>query len=550
MSNTSSVPQNVLSLPKGGGAIKGIGETFQPNLFSGTGNHSIPLAMSPGRNGFGPKLSLEYSSGNGNGIFGLGWQLGIPRITRKTEKGLPRYEESDVFVLSGAEDLVPCLKKVVDPTSGQETWVPEEPIQQPPYTVYRYRPLPEGLFARIERWVHNTTNETHWRTITRDNVTSLYGNTAASRLADHDNAQRVYEWLLHETFDATGNHILYDYAPDDPQLYTDDDPDVRLPEIFEQHRAATQRYIRRMYYGNLPEPLVDVQGNPVTYADGTAVGHLRNGRRYAFEVVFDYGDWDSPTTLPHPAPLPDGAHELFGAAPAVPIRADRFSHFRAGFDIRTLRRCHRVLLFHHFAELGGPTLVRSTDFTYRTDADTLASLLTAVTVTGYDRDAAGQYRAASMPPVTFTYAEFRPHEQRYQSLTAQGHDLPPLALNDPQMSLVDLFGDGLPDVLHSGPGGLRYWRNLGSGLLDRPRTLTQIPSGIALGQPGVGFGDMGGDGQVDLLVHSGPLQAFSRPRPTVPGRRLNRMRSSPASISRMPMCGWLTSRETAGRTRS
>ena len=140
MSNKSGVAQNVLSLPKGGGAIKGIGERFQPNLFSGTGNYSIPLAMSPGRNGFGPKLSLEYSSGNGNGIFGLGWQLAIPRITRKTEKGLPRYDDSDVFVLSGAEDLVPCLKKVVDPTSGQETWVPEEPIQQPLYAVYRYRP--------------------------------------------------------------------------------------------------------------------------------------------------------------------------------------------------------------------------------------------------------------------------------------------------------------------------------------------------------------------------------------------------------------------------
>jgi hypothetical protein len=127
VSNTSNAAQNVLSLPKGGGAIKGIGETFQPNLFSGTGNHTIPLAISPGRNGMGPKLALEYSSGNGNGLFGLGWQLSIPRITRKTEKGLPKYDDSDVFVLSGAEDLVPCLKRVVDSSSGQETWVPEDP---------------------------------------------------------------------------------------------------------------------------------------------------------------------------------------------------------------------------------------------------------------------------------------------------------------------------------------------------------------------------------------------------------------------------------------
>ncbi|WP_366836081.1 SpvB/TcaC N-terminal domain-containing protein [Nitrosomonas sp.] len=35
-----------------------------------------------------------------------------PAITRKTDKGLPRYndaDESDVFILSGAEDLVPVL---------------------------------------------------------------------------------------------------------------------------------------------------------------------------------------------------------------------------------------------------------------------------------------------------------------------------------------------------------------------------------------------------------------------------------------------------------
>src|SRR5262245_43072376 len=186
-----------------------------------------------------------------------------------------------------------------------------------------------------------------------------------------------------------------------------------------------------------------------------------------------------PTVLPHPAPPPVDGLELFGAdaaqsttGRAAPLRADRFSHFRAGFEIRTLRRCRRVLMFHHFAELGAPTLVRSTDFNYSIDSDTQISMLSSVTVTGYDRDSAESgYRSASMPPVNFTYSQFRPQEQRYQSLRAVGSDAPPLALNGPNMALVDLFGDGLPDIIHAGPGGFRYWRNLGAGLMERPRTL-------------------------------------------------------------------------------
>ena len=231
MGNKSEAAQNAISLPKGGGALKGIGETFQANLFSGTGNYSVPLAISPGRNGFGPGLSLQYSSGNGNGLFGLGWQLSLPRITRKTEKGLPQYDESDIFVISGVEDLVPCLKRVVDPASGEETWAPEDPVIHPQHAAYRYRPRIEGLFARIERWVNNATGEVHWRAITKDNITNIYGGTASSRLADPDDHQRVFEWLLQETFDSSGNHTLYEYARDNPKLYSNEDPDLGLSAL-------------------------------------------------------------------------------------------------------------------------------------------------------------------------------------------------------------------------------------------------------------------------------------------------------------------------------
>src|SRR3954447_3706598 len=102
-----------IALPKGGGAIRGIGEKFAANPVTGTGSMSVPIATSPGRSGFGPQLSLSYDSGAGNGPFGFGWSLSLPSITRKTDKGLPQYfdaQDSDVFILSGA-DLVPVYRQ-------------------------------------------------------------------------------------------------------------------------------------------------------------------------------------------------------------------------------------------------------------------------------------------------------------------------------------------------------------------------------------------------------------------------------------------------------
>ena len=113
--NRSDPP--AINLPKGGGAIRGIGEKFAANPVTGTGSLTIPIATSPGRSGFGPQLSLSYDSGAGNGPFGLGWNLSLPSITRKTDKGLPRYfdaDESDEFILSSAEDLVPVLVSDTD----------------------------------------------------------------------------------------------------------------------------------------------------------------------------------------------------------------------------------------------------------------------------------------------------------------------------------------------------------------------------------------------------------------------------------------------------
>jgi len=448
-------------------------------------------------------------------MFGLGWELSIPRISRKTEKGIPKYDDTDIFVMSGVEELIPSLTEIADPATRKMTFVPQQPLIIGDQSIQRYRPRTEGMFARIERRMNNATKEIHWRVITKDNVTSIYGDANAYRIADPKNKQHVYEWLLHETFDAFGNRIAYEYARDNPLLYSNDEPGIRLPDIFERNRNPTQLYLRRICYGNVPDPLLDDNGTSVTYPSGDAVGLLRENHRYVFEVVFDYGDWDIPLKVPLPQQRTIEEQEMFGPDPSVttqdnpvPIREDRFSSFRSGFEIRTLRRCRRVLMFHHFAELGGPTLVRSTDFEYQTDPEGRLSLLTAATVSSYERDASGNYKSASLPPVTFGYTAFTPQAQRYQPIGARNSIMPQLDLSNPSVALVDLFGDGLPDVVVSGPDGLRYWRNLGEGILDRPRQLSGVPAAIGLHQAGVAFGDIGGDGRTDLLVHSGALPGF------------------------------------------
>ena len=476
-----------VSLPKGGGAISGIGEKFQVNAATGTGTFTLPLPLSPGR--FAPSLQLSYNSGSGNGPFGFGWTLGAGAITRKTDKGLPTYDdgdEADVFILAGVEDLVPVLDAGGTRSSTSRT------VNGTVYRVYQYRPRIEGLFSRIERWVATATGETHWRTISRENVTALYGSDVTSRIADPADPRRVFSWRICQTWDSKGNFARYDYV-------AEDGAEVDLAAAHEANRTvrtrAAQIYLSTISYGNLTPYVPNWSQTGAASVPPTA---------FAFIVALDYGD--------RTATAPGIARQQ-----PWPVRPDPFSNYRAGFELRTYRRVQRILFFNNFPNeaVGANRLVRSLDLTYsdqQTPADPrnpLYTFLVSVTRSGYSTTPGGIV-SRSMPPLEFGYSE--PQIQP-DVLTLDRDSLGnlPEGIGEERLRWLDLDGDGLAGVLAETPASWLFKRNLsadnivalpGGGAAARAQfgpleTVAEMPSaaGLAVDKR---FLDLDGDGRTRL----------------------------------------------------
>ena len=481
-----------ISLPKGGGAIKGMGEKFAANPVTGTGSMSIPISTSPGRSGFGPQLSLSYDSGAGNGIFGLGWNLSLPSITRKTDKGLPRYwdaEESDVFILSGAEDLVPVLNsadKIAD-------------IERDGYRIRKYRPRIEGLFARIERWTNGSDpKDVFWRTISKDNITTWYGKTEESRIVDPSDKTHIFSWSICESYDDKGNVIVYEYQ-------REDDRNVVTSQANERNRSrSANHYLKRIFYGN---------HQPYSPRLGVNTASPSRGNCY-FEVVFDYGEHDK-----------DNPNPLDSVSNRWSVRQDPFSNYRAGFEVRTYRLCQRVLMFHHIPNLRDGTkgyegAVRSTDFTYsfiQSPDDIrypIYSRLVSVTQQGYQQG----IEAKSLPPLEFTYSEPNIDETVREVDPVSLENLPQ-GLDGSRYQWVDLDGEGLSGILTEQGNGWFYKRNLSpiNAVLENGKKHVEAqcaPVELVASQPvgglanGAQFLDLAGNGKPDLVTMRGAVAGF------------------------------------------
>ncbi|MEO7975516.1 SpvB/TcaC N-terminal domain-containing protein [Flavobacterium sp.] len=485
-SNLIEVPS--ISLPKGGGAIRGIEEKFQVNAVSGTSSFSIPIPFSPSRGGYTPGLGLSYNSGSGNSSFGLGWALGIASITRKTDKKLPQYKDnSDTFILSGSEDMIPLLEK-----QGDGSWKKYEKLVTKngiKFKIKRYRPRIEGSFVRIEK-IENTTNgEVYWKTISTDNTHSYYGLTKESRLYDPKDESRVFEWLLCQSHDDKGSICIYEYKKEDFD---------GINKLSDKNKInnCTQIYLKQVCYGN-----------KTPYYLGSQIPDEND---FMFRTVFDYGEHDTEVNIPK---------DIHIAKNSWTCRKDPFSNFRPGFEIRTYRRCHRILMFHCFdaEELPhSPYLTKSLEVFYNHDLKLLGnnssvngfSFLVKARQNGHLWDAVNNcYKTKFLPEIEINYQNHAWNTE-IKSVSNKNIKNAPSGLADKSYLWIDLYSEGISGILTEKAGGWFYKSNLGNGAFSNAKSIVSKPSFSGLNSGKIAIQELEGNGIKYLVALENEPKGF------------------------------------------
>ncbi|MDR2213566.1 MAG: FG-GAP-like repeat-containing protein [Pseudomonadales bacterium] len=166
---------------------------------SGAATYTIPISVPPGTAGMVPELALSYSSEQGNGLLGLGWQLaGLPVIQRCPRtvaqdgiKGSVTFTATDRFCLNG-ERLV-----AITGTYGANNT--------------EYRTELES-FTRVISYGTAGTGPQWFKVWTKSGEILEFGNTTDSRLMRYAaSTTTVRAWFANKISDAAGNYMSVSY---------------------------------------------------------------------------------------------------------------------------------------------------------------------------------------------------------------------------------------------------------------------------------------------------------------------------------------------------
>lgn len=476
MQNTEQLHLNLPTLPSGGGAITGLKGDLAGVGPDGAARLSIPLPVSAGR-GYAPSLSLSYHSRSGNGLYGIGWDIGLSAIRRRTRKGVPTYDETDEFTGPDGEVVVPVLTENGMPETRSATTLLGV-ILGGDFSVRSYRARIETNFHRLEYWVQKEDAvQNFWVLYEPDGQIHLFGRNALACISHPDNPAQTAVWLHESSVSSTGEQIYYQYR-------AEDDIGCEDAEKTAHPGALAQRYLTAIWYGNKKSA-----------RELPALSSELSTRDWLFILVLDFGERDTDWAK-EPDWLVPGSGNWW-------CRQDCFSNYEYGFNLRTRRLCRQVLMYHAVTVLAGqssendvPTLISRVCLDY-SETPSVSTLKTLRQI-AYEPDGTIQ----TLPPFEFDWQHFTlPKTTEWQLR----EDMCNQNLLQPYQ-IVDLNGEGLAGILYQDREAWWYSApiRLPGDEFDAVTwgKATPLPCMPTLREKGI-LADLNGDGYLEWVVTAG-----------------------------------------------
>ncbi len=186
----------------------------------GDANVSYPIKIPAGRKGLQPQIAIQYNNEGGNGWLGQGWNISMPSVSIDTKWGVPTFnptEESEIYTLNG--------EQLMYPKQNGADWMPNRhydvagapvgtyntsPINRIPNL--QFTPRKQAGFAIIER-LGDATSNYHWKVTNADGTINWYGgkdDVESNAVIRNDHGDIVH-WGLFMTQDVYGNNVKYLY---------------------------------------------------------------------------------------------------------------------------------------------------------------------------------------------------------------------------------------------------------------------------------------------------------------------------------------------------